>query len=66
MSAISGEVRSASVFSKGGATLRRFEGDKLYEVIGNYPDATKYLFKTMVDRLKHSNDIIMKLASKSR
>jgi type IV pilus assembly protein PilB len=63
MSAISGENRSASVFSKGSSALRRFEGDKLYEVIENYPDATRHLFKTMVSRLKHSNDIIMKLAS---
>jgi type IV pilus assembly protein PilB len=63
MSAISGEARSASVFSKGPSTLRRFQGDKLYEVIENYPDATRHLFKTMVSRLEHSNEIIMKLAS---
>ncbi len=63
MSAISGEPRSASIFSKGRSTVRRFPGDKLFEVIENYPDVTKHLFKTMVDRLEHSNEIIMKLAS---
>jgi type IV pilus assembly protein PilB len=62
MSAISGEARSATVFSKGRTTVRRFEGDKLFEVIENYPDATKHLFKSMASRLKHSNEIIMKLA----
>jgi type IV pilus assembly protein PilB len=63
MSAISGEPRSATVFSKGPSTVRRFQGNKLYEVIENYPEVARHLFKTMVSRLEHSNEIIMKLAS---
>ncbi len=63
MSAISGEARSASIISKGRSTVRRFPGDKLFEVIENYPDVTKHLFRTMVSRLEHSNEIIMKLAN---
>src|SRR5210317_298502 len=47
MSAISGEARSASIFSKGRSTIRRFPGDKLFEVIENHPDV-KHLFKTLV------------------
>jgi type IV pilus assembly protein PilB len=62
MAAISGEARSASIISKGRSTVRRFPGDKLFEVIENYPDVTKHLFRTMVSRLEHSNEIIMKLA----
>jgi type IV pilus assembly protein PilB len=63
MSAISGEARSASIISKGRSTIRRFPGDKLFEVIENHPDVAKHLFKTMVSRLEHSNEIIMKLAN---
>jgi type IV pilus assembly protein PilB len=63
MSAISGEARSASIISKGRSTIRRFPGNKLFEVIENYPDVTKHLFRTMVGRLEHSNEIIMKLAN---
>ena len=63
MSAISGEARSASIISKGRATIRRFPGDKLFEVIATNPEVSKHLFKTIVSRLEHSNEIIMKLAS---
>jgi len=63
MSAISGEARSASIISKGRSTIRRFPGDRLFEVIQSYPDVTKHLFRTMVGRLEHSNEIIMKLAN---
>ncbi len=37
MAAISGEPRSASIVSKGRSTVRRFPGNKLFEVIENYP-----------------------------
>jgi len=63
MSAISGEARTASIISKGRSTIRRFPGDKLYEVIENNPEVSKHLFKTLVSRLEHSNEIIMKLAN---
>jgi type IV pilus assembly protein PilB len=63
MSAISGEARSASIIAKGRATIRRFPGDKLFEVIETNPEVSKHLFKTLVSRLEHSNEIIMKLAN---
>jgi type IV pilus assembly protein PilB len=63
MSAISGEPRSATIVSKGRAKIRRFPGDKLFEVIEKYPDVTKHLFKTIVGRLHQSDKIIVKLAN---
>jgi len=63
MSAISGEARTASIISKGRSTIRRFPGNKLYEVIETNPNVSKHLFKTIVSRLEHSNEIIMKLAN---
>jgi type IV pilus assembly protein PilB len=63
MSAISGEARSASIISKGSSTVRRFPGDKMFEVIETNPVVSKHLFKALVSRLEHSNEIIMKLAN---
>ena len=63
MSAISGEARNASIVAKGKATIKRFPGDKMMELIEKYPDVGKHLFKTMVDRLSQANDIIVRLAS---
>jgi len=63
MSSVSGEVRSATIVSKGRSTVRRFPGDKLFEVIEKYPDVTKHLYKSIVGRLQQSNKIIVRLAS---
>ena len=63
MSAISGEARSATIVSKGRSKIRRFPGDKLFEVIEKYSDVTRHLFKTIVGRLHQSDKIIVKLAN---
>jgi len=63
MSAISGEARNASIVAKGKATIKRFPGDKLMELIEKHPDVAKLLFKTMVDRLSQASDIIVRLAA---
>jgi type IV pilus assembly protein PilB len=62
MAAISGEPRSASVISKGRATVKRYPGDKLEEIIYKYPDIAAQLFTTMTTRLQKSNQITVKLA----
>jgi type IV pilus assembly protein PilB len=63
MAAISGEERSASIVSKGRSTVKRFPGDKIYEIIEKHPDVAKHLFKTIAERLGQANDIIVKLAA---
>ncbi len=62
MAAISGEPRSATVLSKGRATVKRFPGDKLEEIIHKYPEISSQLFTTMTGRLMKSNQITVKLA----
>ena len=62
MAAISGEPRSASIISKGRATIKRYPGDKLNEIIHKYPDISSKLFSTMTTRLLKSNQITVKLA----
>ena len=62
MAAISGEPRSASVISKGRATVKRYPGEKLEEIIYKYPDIAGQLFTTMTSRLQKSNQITVKLA----
>lgn len=63
MAAISGEPRSASIIAKGRATIKRYPGDKLNEVIHKYPEIAAQLFITMTSRLRKSNQITMKLAA---
>ena len=65
MAAISGEQRTASIISQGRSSVKRFPGDKLEEVIKKYPEVSEHLFKTMVNRLQKSNQIIVKLAGGS-
>ncbi len=62
MAAISGELRSASVISKGRTTVKRYPGDKLEEIIHKYPEISAQLFTTMTSRLQKSNQITVKLA----
>jgi len=66
MSAISGEPRFASIVSLGRATIKRYPGDKLSEVIEKFPDISKKLFKTLVGRLQKADRMVVKLASGGR
>ncbi len=66
MSAISGEPRSASIVSKGRSKIKRYPGDKIMEVIQTQPKVARYLFKTLVNRLSQTSDIIVKLAENTR
>lgn len=51
MSAFTGELRSASIISKGRSAVKRYPGEKLVEIIEKYPDIAKPLFETLATRL---------------
>jgi type IV pilus assembly protein PilB len=61
ISAITGEPRSTSIVSKGRSQVKRFPGDKLYEIIEKYPDVAKNLFSTLSSRLCHADAMLVKL-----
>ncbi len=63
MAAISGELRSASIISKGRSVIKRFPGDKLLEIIEKYPEVSKHLFTVLAARLGYANKITIKLAN---
>ncbi len=62
MAALTGEHRNASIVAMGKAAVKRFPGDKLYEIIEKYPDVSGHLFRAMASRLHKSNQILVKLA----
>jgi type IV pilus assembly protein PilB len=62
MAVLSGEPRNASIVSLGRSAIKRYPGDKLYEIIENYPDVSGHLFRAMASRLHKTNQIIVKLA----
>ena len=55
MSAITGEPRSASIISKGRSIIKRFPGDKLFEIIEKYPEVSKHLFGILAERLNSTD-----------
>jgi type IV pilus assembly protein PilB len=66
MAAITGEQRTASIVAQGRATVKRYPGDKIEEIIDKYPDVSKHLFTTLSKRLQKTNQIIVKLAGGGR
>lgn len=61
MSAITGEPRSATIMSKGRSIVKRFPGDKIFEVIEKYPDVAKKLFSILSDRLRQADNMMIRL-----
>jgi type IV pilus assembly protein PilB len=66
MSAITGEPRSASIISKGRSIIKRFPGDKIYELIEKYPDVAKHLFKVIAIRLNQADKIMVRLINERK
>jgi type IV pilus assembly protein PilB len=66
MAAILEEVRSASIISVGRCTIKRYPGDKLIELIEKYPEVSRHLFRTLVERLHKTDRIVVQLASATK
>jgi len=66
MASITGEPRTASIVSKGRATIKRFPGDKLLEIIEKYPEVAKHLFQVLANRLGHSDKMIVNMLSSKK
>lgn len=62
MACIMNEARYASVISLGRCKIKRYPGDKLLELIEQYPDISRKLFKTMAKRLRKTDNIVIQLA----
>jgi type IV pilus assembly protein PilB len=56
MSALVGSRRSATIKSQGRSIVKVFPGDKLGEVLENYPDISKQIIDTLVLRLNESGN----------
>jgi type IV pilus assembly protein PilB len=56
MSSLVGSRRSATIKSKGRSIVKVFPGDKLGEVLENYPDISKQIIDTLVLRLNESSN----------
>ncbi len=63
MACILGEERYASVISSGRCKIKRYPGEKLSELIEKYPDISHHLFKTLANRLRKTDNIVVQLAS---
>jgi len=66
MAAIIEEPRSASIISAGRCTIKRYPGDKLGDLIEKYPEVSRYLFRTLVERLHKTDRIVVQLASAAK
>ncbi len=66
MSAIIGEPRSASIISKGRSVIKRFPGNKIYEIIEKYPDVAKHLFAVIAARLNRADNIMVRLINERK
>lgn len=66
MAAISDEPRFATIVSVGRTAVTRYPGEKLLELIEKYPEISRKLFKTLVDRLQKTDRMVVKLATGGR
>ena len=66
MACVLNEPRYASVVSVGRCKIKRYPGDKIGELIEKYPDISHHLFKTMANRLRKTDQILIQVAGGAR
>jgi type IV pilus assembly protein PilB len=66
MACVLNEPRYASVVSVGRCKIKRYPGDKIGELIEKYPDISRHLFKTMANRLRKTDQILIQVAGGAR
>ncbi|MCI5149529.1 MAG: pilus assembly protein, partial [Candidatus Electrothrix sp. MAN1_4] len=66
MACLMNEARYASVISIGRCKIKRYPGEKLTELIEQYPEISRKLFKTMAKRLRKTDNIVIQLAGGKR
>ncbi len=66
MAAILDGPRTATVVAMGRCSIKRFPGDKLWELIEKYPDIAAPLFRTLTDRLNKTGRIMVQIAGGGR
>ena len=64
IAAINGKPRAVSIISKGKTTVKRFPGDKITEIIEQYPEITKKLFEITANRLQRADQQVANLLLK--
>ena len=58
--------RTATVVAMGRCSIKRFPGDKLWEIIEKYPDIAAPIFQTISDRLNKTGRIMVQIAGGGR
>lgn len=58
--------RTATVVAMGRCSIKRFPGDKLWEIIAKYPDIAAPIFQTISERLNKTGHIMVQIAGGGR
>ncbi len=66
MASILDGPRTATVVAMGRCSIKRFPGDKLWELIEKYPDIAAPLFRTLTERLNKTGHIMVQIAGGGR
>ncbi|GMT41661.1 MAG: type IV-A pilus assembly ATPase PilB [bacterium] len=63
MSALLNQPRTATIKAKGKSVIKVFPGDKLGEVIENYPDISMKMIKSLIERLNEADNMLARLGN---